>query len=112
MYGMKKYGKLFADELTYWLLEACFIQYQCHMSIYYKYAPYVTNILFLTFACNNAPIKSNWFTLALCFTESTKKCFKSLVEAVGYQVFPTNSLFCRSPLTTILNLRLSRLPSG
>ena len=32
--------KLFYDKLTEWLLEADFIQYQCHMSIYYKYAPY------------------------------------------------------------------------
>ena len=39
MYGMTKYGKLFDDELTEWLLEASFIQSQCHMSIYYKYAP-------------------------------------------------------------------------
>ena len=37
MYGMTNYGELFADELTYWLLEACFIQSQCQMSIYYKY---------------------------------------------------------------------------
>ena len=39
MYGMPNYGKLFADELTEWLLEASFIQSQCKMSIYYKYAP-------------------------------------------------------------------------
>ena len=39
MYGMTNYGKLFADELTEWLLEAGFIQSQCQMSIYYKYAP-------------------------------------------------------------------------
>ena len=39
MYGMTNSGKLFADELTEWLLEACFIQSQCQMSIYYKYAP-------------------------------------------------------------------------
>ena len=39
MYGMTNSGKLFADELTEWLLEAGFIQYQCQMSIYYKYAP-------------------------------------------------------------------------
>ena len=36
---MTNSGKLFADELTRWLLEAGFIQSQCHMSIYYKYAP-------------------------------------------------------------------------
>ena len=29
MYGMTNYGKLFSDELTEWLLEAGFIQYQC-----------------------------------------------------------------------------------
>ena len=32
MYGMDKYGKLFADELTEWLIEIDFIQYRCHMS--------------------------------------------------------------------------------
>ena len=39
MYGRTNYGKLFANELTEWLLEVVFIQYQCQMSIYYKYAP-------------------------------------------------------------------------
>ena len=39
MYGMTNYGKLFAGELTEWLLEAGFIQSKCKMSIYYKYAP-------------------------------------------------------------------------
>ena len=38
MYVMTNSGKLFADELTEWLLEAGFIQSQCHMNIYYKYA--------------------------------------------------------------------------
>ena len=36
---MTKSGKLFTDELTEWLLEKGFIQSQCQMSIYYKYAP-------------------------------------------------------------------------
>ena len=40
MYGTTNSGKLFAYTLTEWLVEAGFIQYQCHMSIYYKYAPY------------------------------------------------------------------------
>ena len=40
IYDMNNSGKLFADELTKWLLEAGFIQSQCHMSIYYNYAPY------------------------------------------------------------------------
>ena len=38
MYIMTNSGKLFADELTKWLLEAGFILYQFQMSIYYKYA--------------------------------------------------------------------------
>ena len=46
MYGMTNSGKLFADELTEWLLEAGFIQSQCQMSIYYKYAPYGSKCLF------------------------------------------------------------------
>ena len=38
MYGMAKSGKLFADEVKIWLIESGFIQSQCWMSIYYKYA--------------------------------------------------------------------------
>ena len=43
---MTNSGNLFSDELTEWLLEAGFIQSQCHMSIYYKYAPKGTIFLF------------------------------------------------------------------
>ena len=39
MYVMTNYGKFFADELIEWLLEAGFIQSQCQMSLYHKYAP-------------------------------------------------------------------------
>ena len=39
VYGMINSGKLFAGELTERLLEAGFMQSQCQMSIYYKYAP-------------------------------------------------------------------------
>ena len=46
MYGMNNSGKLFADELTEWLLDSGFIEYQCQMSIYYKYAPDEKNRLF------------------------------------------------------------------
>ena len=49
MYGMTNSGNLFADELTEWLLEAYFIQSQCHMSIYYKYAPYGSKIVVLSY---------------------------------------------------------------
>ena len=46
---MDKYGKLFADELTEWLLEAGFIQSQCMMSIYQKYVPDGTTIVYLSY---------------------------------------------------------------
>ena len=49
MYGMTDSGKLFADELTEWLLEAGFIQSQCQMSIYYKYAPDGSKIVVLSY---------------------------------------------------------------
>ena len=35
---MNNSGKLFSGELTEWLLEAVFIQSQCQIYIYYKYA--------------------------------------------------------------------------
>ena len=46
---MTKYGKLFADELTEWLIEEGFMQSQCHMSIYYKYAPDGSKIVVLSY---------------------------------------------------------------
>ena len=39
-YSMTNSGKWFDYELIEWLLEAGFIQSQCQMSIYYKYALY------------------------------------------------------------------------
>ena len=47
MYGMTNCGKLVADKLTEWLLEAGFIQSKCQMSIYYKYAPYGSKMVVL-----------------------------------------------------------------
>ena len=44
-------------------------------------------------------------------TAYAKRYFKVLVEAVGDQVSPIKYLLCRSPITTIINLGLSRLPS-
>ena len=49
MYGMTNSWKLFADELTEWLLEVGFIQSQCQMSIYYKYAPDGSKIVVLSY---------------------------------------------------------------
>ena len=49
MYSMTNSGKLFADELTDWLLEAGFIKPQCQIFIYYKYAPYGSRIVVLSY---------------------------------------------------------------
>ena len=49
MYGMTNSGELFADELTEWLIEEGFIQSQCQISIYYKYAPDGSKIVFLSY---------------------------------------------------------------
>ena len=49
MFGMTNSGNLFANELTEWLLEACFIQTQYQMSIYYKYAQYGTRYFVLSY---------------------------------------------------------------
>ena len=49
IYGMTNSGDLFADELTYWLLEEVFIQSQFQISIYYKCVPDGTKIFILSY---------------------------------------------------------------
>ena len=49
MYGMTNSGKLFADDLTEWLIEEGFMQSQYQMSIYYKYAPDGYKIVVLSY---------------------------------------------------------------
>ena len=46
---MTNSGKLFADELTEQLIEEGFIQSQFQMSIYYKYAPYGSKLVVLSY---------------------------------------------------------------
>ena len=46
IYGMTNSGKLFANALTEWLLEAGFIKSQFQISIYYNYSQYDANFLF------------------------------------------------------------------
>ena len=70
MFGMTNYGKVFADELTEWLLLAGFIQYQYHMSIYYKYEPYGTKIVVLSYFDDcvywyTSEVIGKWFVDAL-----------------------------------------------
>ena len=49
MYGMTNSGKLFAVELIEWLIKEGFIQSQCQMSIYYKYATDGSKIVVLSY---------------------------------------------------------------
>ena len=49
MYGMTNSGKLFADELTEWLIKEGFIKSQFQMSIYFKYAPDGSKIVVLSY---------------------------------------------------------------
>ena len=49
MYGMTNSCKLFADELIEWLIDEGFMQPQCQMSIYYKYAPDGFKIVVLSY---------------------------------------------------------------
>ena len=49
MYGMTNSGKLFADELTEWLIEKGFIPSKCQVFIYYKYAPNRSKIVVLSY---------------------------------------------------------------
>ena len=81
MYGMPNSGKLFADELTQWLLEAGFIQYQCHMSIYYKYAPHGLKMVVLSYVYDCV----YWYTseaLEKWFVDTSGKIFH--VNFLGY----------------------------
>ena len=49
MYGITNSGKLFADELTEWLIKEVFMQSKYQMSIYYKYAPDESKIVVLSY---------------------------------------------------------------
>ena len=70
MYGMTNSGKLIAGYLTDWLIEASFIQCQCHMFIYYNYAPDGTKIVVFPYVddcvywCTYEAIVK-WFVYAL-----------------------------------------------
>ena len=81
MYGMTNSGKLFVDELTEWLLEAGFMQSQCHMSIYYKYAPDGSKIIVLYYVDDFF----YWYTnkdLGKWFVDTLGKIFH--VNFLGY----------------------------
>ena len=46
MYGRTKSRKLFSNDLTEWFIESGLIKSKFQMSIYYKYIPYGTKLLF------------------------------------------------------------------
>ena len=81
MYGMTNSGKFFADKLTEWFLEAGFIQSKCQMSIYYKYAPYGSKIVVLSYVDDCV----YWYTnedLEKWFVDNLGKRFH--VKFLGY----------------------------
>ena len=74
MYVMTKSGKLFSGELTEWLFEAVFIQYQCQMFTNYKYTPDGTRIVVLY----DVDDCVYWYTseaLGECFVDDLGKRF-------------------------------------
>ena len=81
MYGMTNSGKSFADELTECLLEVGFIQSQCQMFIYYKYAPDGSKIVVLSYVDDCV----YWYTnedLGKWFVDTLGKIFH--VNFLGY----------------------------
>ena len=79
VYGMNNSGELFAYELIEWLLGAGFIQYQCQMSIYYKYEPDETKHFVLSYVDDCL----YWYT-----SEALGKWF---LDTLG-KIFPVNFL--------------------
>ena len=78
---MTSSGKLFADGLTICLLEAGFIQSQCQMYIYYKYAPDGSKIVVLSYVDDCV----YWYTnedLVKWFVDTLGKRFH--VNFLGY----------------------------
>ena len=73
-------GKLFPDQLTEQLLEAGFIQSQCQIYIYYKYAPDGSKIVVLSYVDDCV----YWYTY-----EALGKRF---VDDIGKMIFHVNFL--------------------
>ena len=74
MYGMTNYGKLFADELTEWLIKEGFVQSQCQMSIYYKYAPDGSKIVVLYYV----DYCVYWYSHGISFPRCQQTIFQDL----------------------------------
>ena len=82
MYGMPNSGKIFSDELTYWLIyEAGFNQSKYKISVYYKYARDVSKLVVLSYVDDYV----YWYTsekLVNLFVDTLEKIFH--VNLLGY----------------------------
>ena len=78
---MTNSGKLFADKLTEWLLEADFIQSQCQMYIYYKYALDGSKNFVLSYVDDCVYWYANEY-IGNCFGDTFGKIFH--VKFLGY----------------------------
>ena len=82
IYGMINFGYLSSDELTNLLIyKAYFKQSQCQMSIYYKYAPYRSRLVMLSYVDGYL----YWYTneeLGKFFVDTLGKIFH--VDFLGY----------------------------
>ena len=78
MYVTNNPGHLFADELTELLLEAGFTEYQCQMSIYYKYAPDAKINVVLSYVDDCV----YWYTSEACGKWLSRKIFHA--NLLGY----------------------------
>ena len=74
VYGMTNSGKLFAGELTKWLLESYFIQSQCQMSIYYNYTPDGGGNVVLSYV-DDCVYWYNYEALVKCYVDYIGKIF-------------------------------------
>ena len=64
MYSMNNDGKLFADEITNWLIdELGFNKYKYQMSVYYKYETYGSKLVVLSYVDDCV----YWYCRCCCF---------------------------------------------
>ena len=84
---MTNSGKLFADELTEWLIKEGFIQSQCQMSIYYNYATDGSKIVVLSYVDDCVYWYTNEFHSSNCANLITLPVCS--LEDVAYRLYVT-----------------------
>ena len=79
MYGMTSSGKIFSNGITNWLIdEADFKHSQCKIYIHYKYSPYVSKLVVLSYVDEFV----YWYT-----SEEIWKWFVDTLEKILYVKF-------------------------